>query len=92
MSDLDTTAVKRPAIKLEVKDPTPLMPGSLFGIYLPENLDLNGSFDAIVQAIEFRRKCMNQGFDNLLELLANTKANLKADVDAVGKNNEATPV
>lgn len=40
-----------------------------FALTLPAELS-NRVYEAIVKQVEFRRKCMNQGFDNLLELLA----------------------
>jgi hypothetical protein len=40
-----------------------------FGLSLPAELS-DCLYAAIVKQVEFRRKCMNQGFDNLLELLA----------------------
>jgi hypothetical protein len=39
-----------------------------FGLDIPGELS-KASYDLIVGHIEFRRRCMNQGFDNLLELL-----------------------
>lgn len=39
-----------------------------FAIEMPAELSEN-SYQLMIQHIEFRRKCMNQGFDNLLELL-----------------------
>ena len=30
----------------------------------------DSTYEAVLKHVEFRRKCMNQGFDNLLELLA----------------------
>lgn len=41
---------------------------SNFEIELPMELSRQ-SYEMVVAQIEFRRKCMNQGFDNLLELL-----------------------
>ena len=39
-----------------------------FSVEMPREVS-DASYDLIVQHIEFRRRCMNQGFDNLLELL-----------------------
>jgi len=39
-----------------------------FSLDLPLELSKQ-SYEIVVKQIEFRRKCMNQGFDNLLELL-----------------------
>jgi hypothetical protein len=41
-----------------------------FGLILPDDDLSPDSFRYVRAQIEFRRKCMNQGFDNLLELLA----------------------
>lgn len=54
-------------IDLRVQNPNPSM-GGHFGLLLPMHLS-EESFEAVKRQIEFRRKCMNQGFDNLLELL-----------------------
>lgn len=40
-----------------------------FELILPRDMS-DRLYEGIVKQIEFRRKCMNQGFDNLLELLA----------------------
>jgi len=40
-----------------------------FSVEMPEELG-EASYALVVKSIEFRRRCMNQGFDNLLELLA----------------------
>ena len=42
--------------------------GADFSLLIPKDLS-EESYRVIRQNIEFRRKCMNQGFDNLLELL-----------------------
>jgi hypothetical protein len=71
-------------IELKVASPVP-GPDSLnswFALYLPTQLEAGESFDTIVEHIEFRRKCMNQGFDNLLELLAMTRTGIEKDVAA----------
>ena len=62
--------------------PGPEQLNSWFALYLPTQLEAGESFDTIVKHIEFRRKCMNQGFDNLLELLAMTRENIEKDVAA----------
>lgn len=55
-------------ISLQTDDPLPGVIGH-FGLLLPTELS-EESFNHITEQIEFRRRCMNQGFDNLLELLA----------------------
>lgn len=40
-----------------------------FRLTLPSELS-DRAYETVVKHISFRRKCMNQGFDNLLELLA----------------------
>jgi hypothetical protein len=53
---------------LRVENPCP-SGRAFFGLEIPA--DLSDECFAIIRAqIEFRRRCMNQGFDNLLELLA----------------------
>lgn len=69
-------------IELKVESPVPGPNKSWFALYLPTNLDCEENFASIVKQVEFRRKCMNQGFDNLLELLEMTKATILADVAA----------
>ena len=56
---------------------------SWFALYLPTALETKESFETIVKHIEFRRKCMNQGFDNLLELLNMTRETMEKDVAAM---------
>ncbi len=53
-----------------------------FQLKLPRDLSAT-AYDAVVKNVEFRRKCMNQGFDNLLELLQiHREAQIRLD-DAV---------
>jgi hypothetical protein len=52
-----------------------------FEVQMPREVSQT-SYKLIVAHIEFRRKCMNQGFDNLLELLA-------LHYDALQKANDA---
>lgn len=67
---------------LRVESPVPGPDGSWFALYIPKNIDWTESYDALVWHVEFRRKCMNQGFDNLLELLAKAKENMAKDAKA----------
>ena len=69
-------------IELKVESPVPGPGSSWFALYLPTKLDTEASFEEIKRHIEFRRKCMNQGFDNLLELMEMTKNNIIADAKA----------
>ncbi len=70
-------------LKVESPVPGPEHANSWFALHLPKNVDLEAGFDAILWHIEFRRKCMNQGFDNLVELLKKTKDTAKADAEAL---------
>jgi len=54
-------------IRLEIDSPFPAHVGG-FGLILPVSLS-EESISIVRAQLEFRRKCMNQGFDNLLELL-----------------------
>lgn len=76
-------------LKVESPVPGPEHLNSWFALYLPKNLDLSESFDHLVWHIEFRRKCMNQGFDNLIELLKQTRDTALKDMEA--KKQDATP-
>ena len=53
-----------------------------FELEMPREVS-DASYELIVQHVEFRRKCMNQGFDNLLELLAMHKDAMRKMADAV---------
>ncbi len=64
-------------ISLEIPSTIPGVLGG-FGLLLPTELCAE-SFATIRAQLEFRRKCMNQGFDNLLELLAMHEKTLLAN-------------
>src|SRR5437870_2537580 len=76
--------------KLEVDNPVPCPDSftgkSWFALYIPKNLSAEEDFDCLRRHIEFRRKCMNQGFDNLLELLAITEEYATKDTEASTKS------
>jgi len=59
--------------------------GQNFALELPAELS-ELSYQTVVAHIEFRRKCMNQGFDNLLELLAMSKKTLVKAEEIVAAN------
>lgn len=70
-------------VELRVDDPDILCGAkekTFFGLTLPNNLSARG-FDIVREHIEFRRKCMNQGFDNLLENLAMHERHIFDGVD-----------
>jgi hypothetical protein len=69
-------------IEMKVDSPVPGPNSSWFALYVPQNLDWENSFDILVQHVEFRRKCMNQGFDNLLELMRMTRETALKDIAA----------
>lgn len=53
-----------------------------FSLSLPAELS-DRIYEVVVKQVEFRRKCMNQGFDNLLELLAIHKEGFDTTVKVV---------
>lgn len=53
-----------------------------FSIELQQELS-NEAYEMVVKHIEFRRRCMNQGFDNLLELLELHHSSQQRMLDAV---------
>jgi hypothetical protein len=56
-------------ITLHVEDPNMRSRNSPgYSLTMPAELSQE-SYDLLVWNLEFRRRCMNQGFDNLLELL-----------------------
>lgn len=60
-------------VELKVDNPEPNGKG-YFSVMLEALDDLSDeSFDTIKAHIEFRRRCCNQGFDNLLELIEMTR-------------------
>lgn len=59
--------MKDDRITLQVENPTPPLP-TFFAVDIPTGL-IEDDFATIIEQIEFRRKCHNQGFDNLIELL-----------------------
>ncbi len=63
--------------EMKVDNPEPGGKG-FFALVLEslEFLQPEDQFEAVKAAIEFRRRCMNQGFDNLLELIEMTRKNL----------------
>lgn len=54
-------------VTLQAANPVPPIPG-FWAVVFPGDSGRE-EFALIRQQIEFRRKCMNQGFDNLLELV-----------------------
>lgn len=54
---------------VELNGGSPLPGGADFKLLMPAVIG-EDSFAYLREFIEFRRKCMNQGFDNLLEVLA----------------------
>lgn len=69
-------------VRLDVESPVPGQPESWFSLYFPKNTIAKEDFDIMVKHIEFRRKCMNQGFDNLIELLNMTRESMLKDAEA----------
>lgn len=71
------------SITLKVESPVPGPNDDWFMLHMPKNLkNIEANFAAIRWHIDFRRRCMNQGFDNLLELLNKTEKEMIADRDA----------
>jgi hypothetical protein len=69
-------------IDMITNNPDPSVPpGSIFGVRMPRTCT-EDDFDAIIEAIEFRRKCHNQGFDNLIEWLNMNRKNLTTAANA----------
>ncbi len=62
-----------------------------FEIEMPLKLS-EACYKVIVNHIEFRRRCMNQGFDNLLELLAMHHDVLQQVDDVMGQPDDKTAV
>lgn len=69
-------------IELKVESPIPGDSDSWFMLHMPKNLSGEDNFAVIEWHIEFRRKCMNHGFDNLIELLRKTKETMSKDIAA----------
>lgn len=68
-------------IELQTSNPQPLGKG-YFGVNMPRHLTQE-SIDIVIANIELQRKGMNQGFDNLIELIRlNSKALLAKPVEA----------
>ncbi len=64
-----------------------------FSLSLPAELS-DRIYETVIKQVEFRRKCMNQGFDNLLELLAIHKDGFDATakvVDTISPNSTKSP-
>lgn len=58
-----------------------------FSLAFPVELS-DRAYEVVVKQIEFRKKCMNQGFDNLLELLAIHKEGFDKTTKVVDEMNE----
>jgi hypothetical protein len=86
----ETMSDKPKMIDLEVQSAWPLCTGKL-GLLLPTDLSLE-SFEAVKKQIEFRRKCMNQSFDNLLELLEMSRDVLLETSQRQGERESASGV
>lgn len=67
---------KKTPIDLKVDSPLPDDKG-YFGLFLTHSESMTDEcWESIKAHIEFRRRCMNQGFDNLLELIELTRKTL----------------
>jgi hypothetical protein len=67
---------KEKMLNFVTDNPDPSAPGTFFGVVMPWT-PTDEAFDAIIEAIEFRRKCQNQGFNNLIEWVNMSRKNLK---------------
>jgi hypothetical protein len=90
MSDEKEDCIATKMIRLFTQFPCAGTGDADFSVVLPSELSRR-SYELVISSIEFRRKCMNQGFDNLLELLRLHFDGFQ-DMRAEEKNNEAGEV